>query len=89
MIAEEGAQGADGLVEGAGPELLDVLQGNQEIQHALGTQGRDVSIREVGGELLDPAVVGTAGPLREAFELDETGVVLIPFGRSGRVVFFS
>ena len=89
MIPVEGAQGADRLIEGAGPEAPLVLQVDQEVEDALGAEGREIGVRIVSGELLDPAVVSSARALCETFELDETGEALIPLGRSDCVMFFS
>ncbi len=64
VVAVEGAQGADGLVKSAGAELAFILQDDEKIQNALGAEGREIGVRIVGPELLDPAVVGPAGVRR-------------------------
>jgi len=51
---------------------------DEEIQHALRRQIRQVAVGVVPGELADPAVIGHPRALREALELDEPGEVLIP-----------
>jgi len=80
VVAVEGAQGADGLVEGVGLELAPVLEVDEEVQHALRREIGQVASGIVGGELADPAVVAQAGSFRESFKLDEPGEVLIPRG---------
>ena len=80
VITVEGAQGADRLVHRAGPELPFVLEVDEEVEHALGWEFRQVGLRVMIGELVDPAVVCLATALGEAFELDKTGEVLIPLG---------
>lgn len=81
VVAVEGAQSADGLVEGAGPELALVLEVDEEVEHAHRGERGEVLTGEVAGELADPAVVSQAAALGEAFELDEAGEVLIPGSR--------
>ena len=78
VIAVKRAQGADGLVEGAGPEFALILKVDEEVQDTLGRQRWQVGLRVVIGELVDPAVVVFTGALGEAFELDIAGEVLIP-----------
>jgi hypothetical protein len=80
VVAVKGAQSADRLVEGAGLELAPVLEVDEEVEHGLGLEFRQMASRIVGGELADPAVVGHAGALGESFELDKPGEVLIPRG---------
>jgi hypothetical protein len=53
---------------------------DEEVQHAIRREIRQVAGGVVGGELADPAVVAQAGTLGESFELDEPGEVLIPEG---------
>jgi hypothetical protein len=89
VVAVEGPQSTDGLIEGAGPESSLVLQDDEEVQYPLRGQAREIGVRIVCGELLDPTVVSLARALRETFELDETGEVLIPMGRGDRGIFFS
>ena len=64
VVTVESAQGTDRLIEGAGPELPFVLQDDEEVQDPIRVEGREISVREVIGELLDPAVVSSAGALR-------------------------
>lgn len=89
VVAVEGAQGADGLVEGAGLELAVILEVDEEVEDLFGRQFREIGPGQMVGELADPAVVGFASALGESFELDEAGVVLIPIKRSEFVAFFS
>ena len=60
VVAVEGAQRADGLVECARPELALVLKVDEEVEHALRRQVGQVLVRVMSGELADPAVVGQA-----------------------------
>jgi hypothetical protein len=65
---------------------------DQEVEHPLGREFAEIVLRVMIGELVDPAVVGLARALGEAFELDKTGEVLIPLTRGEslrRVVFFA
>jgi hypothetical protein len=73
-----GRRSADRLVEGAGLELALVLEVDEEVEHGLGLEFRQMASRIVGGELADPAVVAQAGALGESFELDKPGEVLVP-----------
>ena len=78
VVAVEGAQRADSLIDRAGSELALVLEVNEEIEHALGREFRQVILRVMVGELVDPTVVGFTSALGESFELDIPGEVLIP-----------
>lgn len=89
MIAVEGAKGADSLVEGVGFEFALILQVYEEVENLLRAERGEVGLGEMIGELANPAVVGAACTLREAFKLDEAGEVLIPLSRSDRIMFFS
>ena len=89
MVAVESAQRTNGLVKRAGTELALVLQVDEEVEHALGSERGKVFLREVSGKLADPAVVGQSAAFGEPFELDEAGEILIPNGRSDCVIFFS
>jgi len=80
VIAVEGPQSADRLINGAGPKLPLILEVDQEVEDPLGSQLRKIGLRVVVGELVDPAVVGLTTALSEPFELDKTGEVLIPLG---------
>ena len=89
VVAVEGPQSADGLVEDAGLELSFVLKMDEEIEHALRWEVGQILVRVMARELENPSEVGLARALCETFELDEAGEVLIPRGRSDRVIFFS
>lgn len=80
VIAVEGPQGTHRLIHRTGPKLPLVLKVDEEVEHALGCELREIVLRVVVGELMNPAVVGLATALGEAFELDKTGEVLIPLG---------
>lgn len=81
MVPVEGAQTADGLVEGGGGELAVVLEVDEEVEHARRGQCGEIFVRNVTVELEDPAMVAVTAALGEAFKLDETGEVLIPGSR--------
>lgn len=78
VVAVEGAQPADGLVEGGRSELAIVLEVDEEVEHAHWRECGEIFVREVLVELEDPAMVAVTAALGEAFELDEAGEVLIP-----------
>lgn len=78
MVAVEGAQRADGLVEGGGGELAVGLEVEQEVEHLPGIEIGERGVGIMRGELGGPAEVGPDGSLAQAFEVDETGVILIP-----------
>ena len=89
MVAVEGAQPADGLVEGGRSEFPLVLEVDEEVEHAHRRECGKIFVREVLVELEDPAKVAVTAALGEAFELDEAGEVLIPRSRRECVIFFS
>jgi len=78
MVAVEGAQGADGLVEGGAGELALGLEVDQEVEDLARIEIRQRSGRVVTGKLGGPAEIGLDGTSAQAFELDEAEVVLIP-----------
>jgi hypothetical protein len=78
MVAVEGAQGADGLVEGGAGELAVVLEVEEEVEDLAAVEIGERRVRVVAGELGGPAEVGFYGAPAEAFEVDEAGVILIP-----------
>ena len=89
VVAVEGAQGADGLVEGGTGELALGLEVEEEIENLTRCEGRELLSGEVVGELGDPAEIGFNGASAQPFELDEGAVVFIPSGGCECVVFFS
>jgi hypothetical protein len=89
MVAIEGAQGADGLVEGGSGELAIGLEVDQEVEDLGRPEIRQRSGGEVVGKLGSPAEVGLDGSPAQSFELDKAEVVLIPRGRRECVIFFS
>ena len=64
VVAVESAQGTHRLIKSAGPEAPLILQVDEEVEHSLGADGREVGVRIVGGELLDPTVVSPASAFR-------------------------
>lgn len=80
MVAVEGAQGADGLVESGAGELAPGLEVDEEVKDLARIEVREGGVRVVVGELGGPAEVGLDGAAAQSFELDETEVVLIPLG---------
>lgn len=89
MVAVEGAQGADGLVERGAGELALGLEVDQEVEDLPRFEIRKRRGGEVIGQLGSPAEVGLDGAAAQAFELDEAEVVLIPRSRRECVIFFS
>ena len=89
VVAVEGAQGADGLVEGGAGELAVGLEVDEEVEDLAGFEvwQRDAGV--VAGKLGGPAEIGLDGASAQAFELDEAEVVLIPRTRRESVIFFS
>ena len=53
---------------------------DEEVEDSLGRELRQVIIRVVVAELVNPSVVDLASALGEAFELDKAVEVLIPLG---------
>jgi hypothetical protein len=80
VVAVEGAQGADGLVEGGSGELAVGLEVDEEIKDLARIEIREDGVRIVVGELGGPAEVGLDGAPAQSFELDEAEIVLIPLG---------
>lgn len=78
VVAIEGAQGADGLVEGGTGEFAVGLEVDEEIKDLARIEIRERGVGEVVGELGGPAEVGLDGAPAQSFELDEAKVVLIP-----------
>jgi hypothetical protein len=78
VIAVEGAQGADGLIEGGASELAFTLEMKEEIEDFARAKVGELCAGVVIGELGDPTEVGSDGSPAQAFEVDETGVILIP-----------
>ena len=75
---EEGADGADRLVDGGGRELAFALEMDQEVEDWSTFEVGEMLVRVMVGELPDPAEVGMGGSLAETFELDKTSAILIP-----------
>jgi cytosine/adenosine deaminase-related metal-dependent hydrolase len=78
VVAVEGAQGADGLVEGGTGELAFGLEVDEEVEDLARIEIRERGVRVVVGQLGDPTEVGLDGAAAQPFELDEAEVVLIP-----------
>lgn len=89
VIAIEGAQGADGLVEGGTGEFSVGLKVEQKVEDLPRTEVGKPLIGMVLSKLRHPAQVGFDGALAQPFELDETAIILIPRLRSEWVVFFA
>lgn len=89
VVAVKGAQAADSLVDGGGREFAVVLDVDEEVEHASRGGCGEIVLAKEFREMADPAVVTVAGFLGVAFQLDETGEVLIPRGRRECVIFFS
>ena len=70
VVAVEGAQGADGLVDGGVLELALLAQGNEEVEDLVLAELRGIAVREGLVELSHPAEVGSPGSWREATEID-------------------
>lgn len=80
VVAVEGAQGADGLVEGGAGELAFGLEVDEEVENLGWSEIRERGVGEMVGKLGSPAEVGLDGAAAQSFELDEAEVVLIPLG---------
>lgn len=80
MVAVEGAQGADGLVESGAGEFAVGLEVDEEVEDLARIEIRECGVREVIAKLGGPAEVGLDGAPAQSFELDEAEVVLIPLG---------
>ena len=89
MVAVEGAQGADGLVEGGAGELAVSLEVDQEVEDLPRIEIGELNVGVVVGKLGGPAEVGLDGAIAQPFELDVAEVILIPRGRRECVIFFS
>jgi hypothetical protein len=79
MVAVEGAQGADRLVERAGFEFSINLKVDEEVEDFPRAQAGKMGVRIVGGQLDDPAQIGGLGAFTQSFELDKPGELPIPF----------
>ena len=88
VVTVEGAQTADGLVEGGRGEFAIDLKMNEEIEHARRVERGEIFVRKVLVELEDPTMVAIPTALGETFELDEAGEVLIPRCRRECVYLF-
>ena len=78
MITIKGAQRADCLINSRAFEIAFGLEVEEEIKDLSTSEGRDVVIRKVSRDLVNPAKVGLGRARAQAFELDETGKLLIP-----------
>jgi hypothetical protein len=88
VIAVEGAQGADGLVEGGAGELAVVLEVKQEGENLAAVEFGQGDVRVMVGELGSPPEVGFDGSRAQPFELDEGAVVVKPRCGCECVCFF-
>lgn len=68
------------MVEGGGGEFALFLEVDQEVEDLAGIEFGQGRIGVVLGELRCPTEVGFYGTFAKAFEFDEAGVILIPFG---------
>ena len=80
VVAVEGAQRADGLVEGGGRQFAIGLEVDQEVEDLPRFEIRQRAVRVMVGQLGGPAEVSLDGAPAQPFELDEAEVVLIPLG---------
>src|SRR6478752_862428 len=88
VVAVEGSQRADRLIERAGVELALALKVEEELEHARLVEAGEMTAGEVVGELADPTEIGLAGSSAQTFELDEADVFLIPLRRSEVLLFW-
>ena len=86
VISIEGAQGANGLVDGGGGEVAFCLKTDQEVENLAALECGKILVGIVRGELLDPAEVSFGGTFAQAFELDKAGEILIPLLGGDEVV---
>ena len=94
VFAVEGAQGTDGLIEGARSELALLLEVDQEIKNPGLADPVGGDLRVVRIELPDPVQVDLLRPLPQSFKLDEPDIVKVPLfrgeaGGGGFFFFFS
>ena len=89
VVAVEGAQGTDRLVDRAAMEIPFGLEVDEEIQNLRLAESREVELGIMIGQLHDPPQVGVLGLLTQSFELDKARVLLIPAmrGETLRCVF--
>ena len=81
VVAVEGAQGADGLVDGGVLESALLAQGDEEIEDLVLAECGGIAVREGLVELAHPAEVGGPGSWREATEIEVALKVAPPLGR--------
>lgn len=86
VVLVEGADGAEGLVDGAGGEVALGLEVEEEVEDLSARQVGKVRLGVVTVELPDPAEVGFGRSLAQSFELDKAGEFLIPILRSEAVI---
>jgi len=94
VFAVEGAQGTDGLIEGARSELALLLEVDQEIKNPGLADPVGGDLRVVRIELPDPVQVDLLRTLPQSFKLDEPDIVEVPLfrgeaGGGGFFFFFS
>ena len=78
VIPIEVPKGVDCLVEGCTGKFTLALKVEEELEDLLACQIRNMFVRVVASELLDPAQIGTAGSITKTFEIDKAGEFLIP-----------
>ena len=66
------------MVEGGAGELALVLEVEEEVEDLARIEIRERLLGKMIGKLRCPAEVGFYGTLAQAFDLDETAVILIP-----------
>jgi len=79
VIAVEGAQGADGLVDGGGFESALDFEMDEEVEDLFSLEIGKIGGLKVIAELSDPAEVGLFGARSQAFEVDKPAILLIPW----------
>jgi hypothetical protein len=81
VVAVEGAQGADGLIDGGVLQLPLLAQGNEEVEDLVLAELRGITLRVGLVELAHPVEVAGAGSWREATEIDTAFEVAPPLLR--------
>lgn len=73
MVAVEGSQGADGLVEGRAGELAVGLEVDKEVENLGRFEIRQRGAGEVIGKLGGPAEIGLDGAVAQAVDIGRNG----------------
>lgn len=78
MVAVEGAQGTNGLIDGGAGKLLFGLEVEKKVEDLTTGEVGHVGLGIKLGEADDPLEVVFYGAVAQAFKLYESGEILIP-----------